>query len=80
MEKHEVKLRKLKDDFLRELKQEAILSCASYRIQYGKCRGESLFNRCNKFLVQFQECADKRYSELLKENKEILEFKINPDE
>lgn len=80
MEKHEKKLKKLKTDFLKELKSEAVLSCAHYRIQYSKCCGESLFNRCNKYMKSFVECAENRYKELLEENKEILEFKIDPDE
>ena len=77
MEKHEVKLNKLKNEYLRELRSEAVYHCLNHRLEYSKCIKESFFNRCNKYLKAFQVCADSRYTELKEENKEILEFKIN---
>lgn len=75
----ERKLEKLKRDFLGDLKVHSFKLCLSHKSNYMKCKSESMLNHCGKFLEDFDECAKRMYEELKEENKEILEFKINPD-
>ena len=76
----EAKLKKLKQAYLDDLHLHAGKLCLSHKKKFAKCMSESVFNYCGVHLREFTACAKKTFEELKEENKEILEFKINPSE
>ena len=75
----EAKLKQLKNRFLQDLEKEAASSCVDLQVQFMKCINESMFNRCWNLKVKFQDCAKERFEQLKTENKDILEFQIDPE-
>ena len=75
----EIKLERLKRDFLVDLKIQSSKLCYAHKKDYMKCLSESMFNRCEKFMKEFEDCAKRTFEELKEENKELFGFKINPD-